>query len=414
VSTRVGLFAAIDASGRVVLAARAIRAFAQGILTVLLALFLTSRGVSLSGVGLFLSAGVVGGAVFALALQGMAARLGLRRSLIALTLLSAAASLGLLLSDDLAWLMGCAFAGSLAGIGGAGGAGPAQPLEQAILVDAVPADRRADVFALYRFGSSIAMALGGLAAGIPSGLEAVFRVPLRSGMAAMVVGFSLCLVAVAILYSALPAELAGRPRVRGWAFANPFTTPSRHLILRLNALFSVDQLGSSLTTASLMAYWFHTRIGLQLDELATLSFGAQLLSALSMWLSAQLARRIGYVRTMVYTHIPASLMLVGLAFAPNAQWAVALWLARGLLSQMDIPARDALTMSVVAPEERIAMGSLSLLGRNGMGTIGPTLSTTLWQVLSPTAPILLGGLLKVGYDLSLYAFYRDLEGPSPD
>lgn len=408
-----GWLGTIDAAGRVVLIARAVRSFAQGILTVLLALFLMDRGVTLSGVGLFLSAGVVGGAVFALALQGMTRVLGRRRSLIVLTGLTALGSFGLLLRDDLGWLMGCAFVGSLAGVGGAGGAGPSQPLEQTILVDAVPEERRGDVFALYRFGSSIALALGGLAAGLPAWLQAVWAVPLRSGMEWMVGSFSLCLVVVALLYMRLPDESEPSPADADAAFTNPFTTPSRRLILRLNALFSVDQLGSSLTTASLMAYWFHTRLGLQLEEIATLSFGAQLLSAFSMWFSVRLARRIGYVRTMVYTHIPASLMLVGLAFVPNAAWGIALWLGRGLLSQMDIPARDALIMSVVAPEERIAMASLHLVGRNGMGTLGPPLATTLWQAFSPAAPIVLGGLLKLLYDLSLFAFYRDLEGSPP-
>jgi len=378
-------------------------------LSVLLALFLIDRGVTLSGVGLFLSAGVIGGAVYALALYGMAARIGRRRSLIVLTGLSSGASIALLASGDLAWLMLCAFVGSLAGVGGAGGAGPAQPLEQVILADSVAPEHRGDVFALYRFGSSIAMACGGLAAGLPSWLETAGRMPIRIGMAWMIALFSFCLLCVALLYLLLPDE---PDSTAGDGWANPFKTPSRRLIVGLNALFSVDQLGSSLTTASLMAYWFHTRFGLELDALAALSFTTQLLSALSMWLSIRLARRVGYVRTMVFTHIPASLMLVGLAFAPNAACGIAVWLARGLLSQMDIPARDALIMSVVAPEERIAMGSLHLLGRNGMGTLGPTLSTTLWQTLSPAAPILLGGLLKVGYDLSLFALYRDLESGS--
>ena len=143
--------------------------------------------------------------------------------------------------------------------------------------------------------------------------------------------------------------------------------------------------------------------------LTTLTFAAQLLAAFSMWLSVRISRRIGLVRTMVYTHLPASALMIGVAFAPSTAWAVGCWLLRGLLAQMDIPARDALTMNVVRPEERVAMGSLHLVARNGVGTLGPTVSTSLWQALSAAAPLVACGLLKVGYDLSLYALYRDVE-----
>lgn len=398
----------VSAAGRLVLAARVVRSFAQGLLSVLLPLFLDARGVTLSGLGLFLSAGVVGGAVYAIFLHTLALRLGRRATLVGLTTLTALAGYGLLVSDALAWLLACAFVGSLAGVGGAGGAGPAQPLEQAILADACAPERRGALFAAYRFGSTLALAFGGLAAGIPSLLSAAGFSSETAGLDAMIALFASCVLIVAALYTRLPAEAdAERRGERAWA--NPLRTPSRRLILGLNALFSVDQLGSSLTTASLMTWWFHTRLGLELAELAALSFAAQLLSAVSMWLSVWLAARIGYVRTMVFTHVPASAMLVALAFAPSAGWGIALWLGRGLLAQMDIPARDALTMSVVRPDERVAMASLHLVGRNGMGTVGPALSTTIWQALSPAAPLVLGGLLKIAYDASLYLVYRDLD-----
>jgi MFS family permease len=392
----------LGSAARVVLVARGLRAFATGVLSVAIALFLGERGLDLPEIGIVLSAGVLGGAGWAALLNASVARLGRRTTLVATTFCSAAAAAGLLVDGGLAWLAGCAAVGALAGIGGAGGAGPAQPLEQAILADACPTGRQPALFAGYRLISTLATAAGGLAAGLPAWLGAP-----TAGLAWLVAGFSLCLVIVGLAYLVLPETIEterGGPR-----WSSPLHTPSRRLILRLNALFAVDQLGSSLTTASLVTYWFHTRFGIELGGLAGLAFATQMLAAGSMWLSVRLSARIGLVRTMVFTHLPASLLLVALAFVPSAQWAVAIWLARGLLSQMDIPARDALTMAVVAPEERIAMASLHLVGRNGVGTLGPTLATTLWSWVSAAAPIALAGVLKTGYDLALYAAYRNLE-----
>ena len=389
-----------------VIAARGLRAFGHGFLSVGLAIFLTNKGLGLGAVGLFLSAGVVGGALWALGLGALVARFGRRRSLVGLTLLSAVFSAALLTTDSPVWLVAFSLLGSLSGVGGAGGSGPAQPLEQAILADACPSSQHASLFALYRFVASLATAAGGLAAGIPGGLASAGVLSITSGLSCGVAAFAFCLLAVAWLYSRLPEAAEAEPTQPPWT--NPLNTPSRHLILRLNALFSVDQLGSSLVPTTLLTYWFHTKFGLELGELALLAASAHLLSAFSMGVSAHLSAKIGYVRTMVFSHLPASLMLVALPFAPSASVAVALWLGRGLLSQMDIPARDALIMAAVPPGERVAMASVHLMGRNGMGTVGPVLATSLWQAWSAAAPLLGGGLLKVGYDLALYATYRKL------
>jgi MFS family permease len=376
-------------------------------LSVAIALYLGQRGLSLPEIGLFLSAGVIGGAGYAALLDAGVARLGRRVTLIVITLLSALAAAGLLIDGGVLWLIGCAFGGALAGVGGAGGAGPDQPLEQAILADHCEPGRQPSLFAVYRVIATLATAFGGLAAGVPAWLGAS-----DDGLAWLVVGFALCLAAVAVSYTALPATVeTERERPRA---VHPLRTPSRGLILRLNGLFAIDQLGSSLTTASLMTYWFHTRFGIELGGLASLAFATHLLAAASMWLSVRLSSHIGLVRTMVYTHLPASLLLVALAFVSSTELAIAIWLARGMLSQMDIPARDALTMSVVAPNERIAMASVHLIARNGIGTTGPALSTVLWQGLSAAAPIALGGLLKTGYDIALYVAYRDLGRSGPE
>lgn len=399
-------FGWIARSARVVLFARALRAFATGMLSVVIALYLGRRGLSLAQIGLFLGAGVMGGAGFAALLNAGVAKWGRRATLVVVTLLSAVAGAGLLFDGGVVWLLGCAFVGALAGVGGAGGAGPDQPLEQAILADHCEPLRQPALFAVYRVIATLATALGGLAAGLP----AWFGVA-DDGLAWLVGAFALCLVGVAISYVALPESV--EMERTGPRPANLLRTPSRSLIARLNGLFAFDQLGSSLTTVSLMTYWFHTRFGVELGGLATLTFATHVLAAVSMWLSVRLSSRIGLVRTMVFTHLPASLLLVALGFVQSTEIAIAIWLTRGLLSQMDIPARDALIMAIVAPSERIAMASTHLIVRNTVGTAGPALSTALWQSFSATAPIALGGLLKTGYDVALYVLYRDLDRHPP-
>jgi MFS family permease len=163
---------------------------------------------------------------------------------------------------------------------------------------------------------------------------------------------------------------------------------------------------------SLAAYWFYSKFGLELESLALVFFSAQILAAISLWLAAKLANRIGLINTMVFTHIPASLFLIGAAFAPAAWIAILFWQLRAFLSMMDVPTRDSYTMSVVQPNERVAMAGIHIVGRSISGTIGPSIATALWQIFSATVPLLGCAVLKITYDLSLYFMFRNVKPPS--
>jgi MFS family permease len=143
-----------------------------------------------------------------------------------------------------------------------------------------------------------------------------------------------------------------------------------------------------------------------MDGVGLLLGATFVLNAVSMWLSGRIAPRLGLVPTMVFTHVPACLLLMVAAFAPNVSIAVGAWLLRALLSNMDVPPRDAFTMAVVGPDERVTMASAQLLARSALGAPGPVLATLLWHALGPAAPFALGGALKIAYDLSLYATFR--------
>jgi len=194
-------------------------------------------------------------------------------------------------------------------------------------------------------------------------------------------------------------------------WVNPFRLPSRRLIFTLTGLFSLDHFAGSLFIQSLAAYWFHTRFGMELESLGLVFFLSHLLSAISLWVAAKLANRIGLINTMVFTHIPSSLFLIVAAFAPAAWIAVLFWQMRAFLSMMDVPTRDSYTMSVVQPSERVAMAGVHIVGRSIAGTIGPSVSTALWLALSASVPLVACAVLKITYDLSLYFMFRNVKPP---
>jgi MFS family permease len=183
------------------------------------------------------------------------------------------------------------------------------------------------------------------------------------------------------------------------------------LIFTLTGLFALDSFAGSLFMQSLAAYWFYTKFGLSLQDLALVFFLSNLLAAVSLWLAAKMGNWIGLINTMVFTHIPASLFLLGVLFAPSAGPAIVFWQLRAFLLQMDQPARDSYTMSLVQPQERVAMVGLNTVGRNVTSTVAPLVATTLWQAISAAVPIIGCVVLKISYDISLFFMFRKVKAP---
>jgi MFS family permease len=323
--------------------------------------------------------------------------------------MSAAAGLALVFINNFLPLMFVAFLGSISGGGGAAAGGGVQPLEQASLPDTAPSEKRTDLFAIYGIVGTGSAALGALAAGLPTIYQNAFGMSEIYAYKIMFVGFAFFLLVGALLYSLLSSSVEVSSSERHWV--NPLRLPSRRLIFTLTGLFSVDHFAGSLVLQSLAAYWFYTRFGLELESLALVFFFSQLLAAISLWLAAKLANRIGLINTMVFTHIPSSLFLIAVPFAPTAWIAVLLWQLRSFLGQMDVPTRQSYTMSVVQPNERVAMASIHIVGRSVSGTAGPSVATALWSAFSASAPLIACGILKIVYDLSLYFMFRNVKPP---
>ncbi len=395
----------INRDGKLLIISRGISMFARSFITVFLALYLEKLGFGLIQIGVFLSVSGAGSAFFTFLVSLISERVGRRRLLVVFTLISATAGLALVFANTFLPLMFVAFLGRVTGREG----GPIQPLEQASLSDTATAEKRTDLFAVYRIIVIGGTALGALAAGLPTVFQNYFGMSEFDAYKVMFVGFAFFLFVGALLYSLLsPAVEIGGNRRRS---VNPLRLPSRRLIFTLAGLFSLDSVAGSLFLQSLAAYWFYTRFGIGLDSLALVFFASHLLAATSMWVAAKLSNRIGLINTMVFTHIPSSLFLIGAAFAPTVWIAIVFWQLRAFFSRMDQPTRDSYTMSVVQPQERVAMASVHAIGRNIAGTFAPSIATALWQVFSVTVPLVSSAVLKITYDLSLYSMFRNVKPP---
>lgn len=399
----------VNRDGKLIILARGVRAFAQGFIAVLLAIYLDKLGFSLIQIGAFLSAGVAGSAFFAFLLSMFAEKVGRRRLLVIFPLMSAVSGLALVFLEDFVLLTAVTFIGNLVGAGEPRGGGPVQPIEQASLSDTAPPARRTDVFAIYGIIATAGSALGALASGLPALYQDAFDLSDLAAYKPMFAGFAFCLALSAILSSLLSPSIEVAAKERRWV--NPLRLPSRRRIFMLTSLFSIDHFGGALVIQSLVSYWFSTRFDVQLESLALIFFASYVLEAISLWLAAKLANRIGLINTMVFTHIPSSLFLIVATFAPTAWMAVLFWQLRAFLGEMDVPTRESYTMAVVGSDERVAMASIHSVGRNLSGALGPSVATALWHALSASAPLVVAAVLKITYDISLYIMFRNVKPP---
>ena len=386
------------------LAAAALRATGTSLVGVLLGIYLAETGLDAGAIGAISTAGLAGAAVAALVITWWGDRWGRRRTLIALGLAGALAAAALLAVES-PWAIGAlAFLGMLNAMGRDRGA--AAVLEQATLPGTVPAERRTLAFAWYAALQDGGHALGSLLAGLPALLVLAFALPDATAARSTLALYPLLLLAGAALYLRLSPAVEVAPGSR-----RPVSPPTRRILRRISALFAVDGIGGGFLVTTLLSYFFFERFGASPAAVAVLFFAARLANLLSNFGAAWLARRFGLVNTMVFTHIPASLLLIAVAFVPSFPLAAALFLLRECLVEMDVPTRQSYVMAVVAPEERtVASGVTNLVRLAGWAT-GPVLAGLAMDHLSLGAPLLLGAGIKIGYDLMLYGAFRRLRPP---
>jgi MFS family permease len=403
---------------RLIIAARGVRAFAYGMLGVLLGVSLTQRGISPVAIGAIITVSLVGDFCGTYLIGLYADRWGRRRTLAVLAGLMAltGAIFGLLSAYPVLLIAG--FFGTL-GTSGSETA-PFLPIEQAIVPQIIRSERRTAVFARYNLVASFAGAVGALAAGLPDLLTHA-GISLTSGIRLMFGLYVVAAIVAALLAMRLSpsVEAASRNRFqaadgarnrRWWPRLIPALVRSRSIVVRLAALFSLDALAGGLVVQSLVALYFHLRFGVPLGTLGVLFFAANTLSALSFLAAVPLARRFGLLNTMVFTHLPSNLLLALVAFMPTFPLAAGVLLLRQLLSQMDVPTRQAYTMALVAPGERTAAASVTSLARSAGSAASPVISGALLQetLLTLGLPFVAAGVMKSVYDLALWRTFRQV------
>ncbi len=383
---------------RLVLAARALRGFADGFVAVLLPAYLLALGQGEFQVGLLSTVALFGSAFATLAVGRWGYRFSGRSLLLVSAVVMALTGLGFTAFTDLWPLLLIAFAGPLNPSGG--DVSVFLPLEHTTLAAASRSTARTAVFARYSFTGSIAGAVGALAAAFPAWLASNAGLGNLQAMRVMFLVYAAIGVAVWALYLRLPV-------VHKVDLSPPTPLgPSRHIVVRLAALFSIDSFAGGLVINALLALWLFKHFGMSLAAAGAFFFWTGLLSACSQLAAPYVARRIGLVNTMVFTHIPASLCLIGAAFAPGLEWALGLLLARSALSQMDVPARSAYVMSVVTPVERPAAASFTAVPRSLASAAGPLIAGALFAGGAAAGPLVVCGVLKIAYDFALFAGFR--------
>ena len=367
----------------------------------LLPAYLLALGHTPFEVGVLGTATLAGSALATLAIGAWGHHAAPRTLLLGAAMLMAATGLGFASLSAFAPLLIVAFVGTLNA--GSGDVSVFLPIEHARLAGSGGnSDERTTLFAHYSLAGALAAAVGALAAGAPDWLAAHYGIARLPALRGMFVLYAAIGVLIWLLYRRLPMPSAtsarGRPAPLG---------PSRAIVVKLTALFAVDAFAGGLVLASLMSLWLMQRFGLSLADAGLFFFVMGLLGAASQLAAPWIARRIGLINTMVFTHLPANICLVLAALAPTLPTALALLAVRALLSQMDVPTRTAYVMSVVTPAERAAAASFTAVPRSLAAAASPALAGLLFAGGWLAAPLLLCGVLKIGYDLTLWRACRN-------
>jgi MFS family permease len=395
------LMARRPSAAALLLSARGLRAFADGFVALLLPVYLTRLGFDALAIGMLTTATLLGSAVLTLAVGLTAHRLAPRPLLLAASLLMLATGFSFAFFGDFWPLVIIGFVGTLNP--SAGDVSLFLPLEQALLAHDVADNKRTALFARYSLVGSLVGALGALAAGLPELASDALPVEATAALQAMFVLYGLLGGVAFLLYRHLPREAAS---------AGPVKQPlgeSRGIVFTLAALFSLDSFGGGFFVQSLLALWLFDHFGLSLAAAASFFFWSGVLTAFSYLVAVRIAGQIGLVNTMVFTHIPSSLCIMAVPFVPELGIVLALLLLRAALSQMDVPTRSSYVMAVVTPEERAAAASLTAVPRSLASAASPVLAGWLMTVSAFAWPFLIGGGLKIVYDLLLLAMFRSVK-----
>jgi MFS family permease len=416
------LFDWLTRDGRLLLAAKMVRTFAYGFLSVILAIYLKLIGFDEVLVGLILTTTLLNSVVFTLVASFYADKIGRRKFLLLYAALMSVSGFIFAVSENYIALIIAAFIGTINITGAETGA--FLTIEQAILPQTLKKLRKRNtVFAIYNMAGTFAMAAGVLLSGLPAVLQQELQ---HFGIVLNQIGSIKLLF---VLYGVLGIVLIGiylllsqkieiqdnqekqndePPQLTKMSSLTP---ESRNIVMRLSGLFAVDSFAGGFVIQSIVSFWFFTRFGADLATLSYIFSISGVLTAFSFMAAAKIADKIGLIKTMVFTHIPANVLIIAVAFAPTLPIAAVLYLLRMALSQMDVPTRQSYIVAVVREDERTIAAGVTNVSRNVTQAISPSLTGVLIQSISLSAPFIIGGALKVAYDIALFLNFRNVKPP---
>ena len=402
----------LSKDGKLLLAARTLRTFAYGFLSVILAIYLKLVGFEDFYIGLILTSTLINSVIFTLIASFYADRIGRRKILIMYAALMSLSGVIFFITTNYIALIISALIGTINVTGTETGA--FLSIEQAALPQTVnEIKKRNTVYALYNMVGTFAMSAGVLVSGLPQLIAQQYGVNQIESIRPLFLLYSIIGLAVLGIYFLISNKVEIQTiSKRSKSLRETLSPKSKQIVGKLSTLFALDSFAGGFVIQSIASLWFFTKFGVDLTTLSYIFSIAGVLTAFSYLAAAKIADRIGLINTMVFTHIPSNILLILVAFAPNFPLAVALYLARMALSQMDVPTRQSYLVAVVREDERTASAGITNISRNITQAISPSLAGYILQSLSLlSAPFVLGGVLKIVYDVALYFNFKSVKPP---
>jgi MFS family permease len=402
------VFGDLQRDAAILMISRGVRAFAFSYLGVVFTIYLSQLGYSTVTIGVVVTTAYASAAVLTAVWGYLSDRYGRKNILILLAALTILSNLIYLFSSHLIFIMAAVIIANV-GAGGSGaggqGGGPMSPVEQALLAEKCTPENRNTVFSANAFVGSMMGALGALLSGLPQHLQETWGwqpIPSYKPLFALTILFSIVLI---FAYSRIEEHHIARKREK-----KPLVTKANKFVVKMSLLGMIDNLGGGLISP-LISYWFFLRYGVELKSLGFMFFLSYFLAAMSFLTAPIIARRIGVVRTMAFSHGLASAIWLMLPLAPTFAIAAAMTIVRSYLAYMDNPLRSSFIMGVVRPEDRGAAAGFTTLSRHVPVAVSPTLSAYLMQAFSLNVPVFIGGLLQLTHDCIFYFLFRDVKPP---
>jgi MFS family permease len=406
-------FGWLSNDGKLLLAAKMVRTFSYGFMSIILAIYLKLIGFGDPFIGLILTVTLVNSVIFTLIASFYADRIGRRKILIIYAALMSISGGIFASTENQFMLVVAAFIGTINVTGSE--TGPFLSIEQAILPQTVKNRKKRNIiFAIYNMVGTFAMAGGVVLSGLPPILQHQFNTLNQiDSIKILFILYSLMGIAVIGIYLLLSNRIEVEGKISR-SLTQTLSPRSKNIVAKLSGLFAIDSFAGGFVIQSIVSFWFFTKFGADLTTLSYIFSVAGVLTAFSFMGASKIADKVGLINTMVFTHIPSNVLIILVAFAPSLPVAIVFYLARMALSQMDVPTRQSYIVAVVNEEERTAASGITNISRNIAQAISPSLTGIIINTLSLSTPFIIGGLLKIAYDIGLYVNFRKIKSPEEE